>query len=91
MVLLTVGHEFLPESADAFDNIIGTNWQAKYSNSNKDRVVSGLIENFMLSVPSYSASFDSYGVYSRHLTIVFNTFALMQMFNYFNCRKIRSR
>jgi hypothetical protein len=42
MVILVVGHEFLPESVDAVDGIIGSNWQAKYSTVNKDRVASGL-------------------------------------------------
>jgi hypothetical protein len=33
-------------------------------------------------------SLSNYGIFSRHFTILFNLFALMQIFNYFNCRKI---
>ena len=32
--------------------------------------------------------YDRYAIHSRHLTFVFNLFVLMQIFNFFNCRKV---
>lgn len=32
---------------------------------------------------------ELYRVPSRHFTIVFNTFVMMQVFNFFNCRKLQ--
>lgn len=54
-------------------------------------MTSGLSENFLFDISSYGSTFNTYGVYSRHLTFVFNTYAMMQMFNYFNCRKIGAK
>jgi Ca2+ transporting ATPase len=88
LILLVCGHQFLAESYDKVDEIIGADWAAKYSNESKDKVASGLYRNLLLPINSYEKTFLTYGIYSRHLTIIFNTYALMQIFNYFNCRKI---
>ena len=40
---------------------------------------------------SYQPTYEKYHVYSRHLTFVFNLFVLMQVFNFFNCRKINDQ
>jgi Ca2+ transporting ATPase len=36
----------------------------------------------------YIDVWTTYHVYSRHFTIVFNTFVMMQMFNFLNSRKL---
>lgn len=36
----------------------------------------------------YSKTINKYGIYSRHMTFVFNLFVLMQFINYFNCRNL---
>jgi Ca2+-transporting ATPase len=37
---------------------------------------------------SYEPIYKKYHVYSRHFAFIFNTFVLMQVVNFFNCRKI---
>lgn len=37
----------------------------------------------------YQTIYDSTGIVSRHFTVVFNTFVMMQIFNFLNCRKIQ--
>jgi len=36
----------------------------------------------------YSTVFDLTKVYSRHFTFIFNTFVMMQVFNFVNARKL---
>lgn len=36
----------------------------------------------------YEQVFDKINVYSRHMTFVFNTFVMLQVFNFINARKI---
>jgi magnesium-transporting ATPase (P-type) len=48
---------------------------------------SGLYSS-VFSSDSYSTSYNKYHVYSRHITFVYNVFVFMQVFNFFNCRKI---
>ena len=88
MFLLILGPQFLPEYPDQFDKIIGTNLDAKYYKGIAGgTMVSGLM-NPIFGGSSYSNSFNKYHVYSRQLTFVFNVFVFMQIFNFFNCRKI---
>jgi hypothetical protein len=37
----------------------------------------------------YSTVFQATSNYSRHFTFIFNTFVMMQVFNFMNARKIR--
>ena len=37
----------------------------------------------------YQSIYDSTGIVSRHFTVVFNAFVMMQIFNFLNCRKIQ--
>lgn len=39
--------------------------------------------------PVYEKTFIKYGIYSRHMTIIFNIFVLMQILNYINCYKLK--
>ena len=38
---------------------------------------------------NYITHYNKYKVHSRHFTFIFTTFVLMQLFNFFNCRRIR--
>ena len=37
---------------------------------------------------AYKVYFDKFGVHSRHFTFIFNAFVLLQIFNFFCCRRI---
>lgn len=88
MFLILKGQEFLPEYKDGYDDLIGTDLEAKYYQGQAEgTMVSGL--NHPLSGDySYEPYFNKYHIYSRHLTFVFNVFVFLQIFNFFNCRKI---
>jgi len=89
-VMLT-GHLWIPETVDQMDSIIGSDWSAKYSDSQRTLIANGLFSNPLIHSLSYSTAYLQYGIHSRHLTIVFNIFALMQIFNCLNCRKTKDR
>lgn len=38
----------------------------------------------------YTRVLSQYGIYSRHMTFIFNLFVLMQFVNYFNCRSLNN-
>lgn len=38
---------------------------------------------------NYITYYNKYKVHSRHFTFIFTTFVMMQIFNFFNCRRIR--
>lgn len=88
---MLLGHLMIPESTDEVDSIIGASWAAKYSDATKRFVANGLTNNPLLDTSSYSSVFNAYGVHSRHLTVVFNIYALMQIFNFLNCRKTKDK
>lgn len=54
-------------------------------------MANGLFINPLIDTPSYQSAFVGYGVHSRHLTVLFNIYALMQIFNALNCRKISDK
>ena len=89
LLVMFTGHQWIPEVSDEMDSIIGSNWSAKYHSVEKTLVANGLYNNPLLDTPSYQTSYNTYGIPSRHLTVVFNIFALMQIFNSINCRKIK--
>lgn len=91
VLVMLLGHLMIPESPDAFDSIIGLDWSMKYSDSTQRFVVNGLNSNLLLDTPSYSNVYNTYGIHSRHLTVVFNIYALMQIFNFLNCRKTKDK
>ena len=49
---------------------------------------SGRYYKIASSTPDYYDLLNFYGP-SRHFTMVFNTFVVLQIFNFFNCRKIQ--
>ena len=38
---------------------------------------------------NYITYYNKYKVHSRHFTFIFTAFVMMQIFNFFNCRRIR--
>lgn len=36
----------------------------------------------------YMTVYTKYHVFSRHFTFIFNTFVMLQVFNFVNCRKL---
>lgn len=92
MLLVFLGEWFLPEFPDDFDSLLGSSsLQCKYNGGVVDggKVASGRLYGVFSSVPQYKSVLELYRVPSRHFTIVFNTFVMMQVFNFFNCRKLQ--
>jgi Ca2+ transporting ATPase len=91
MLIVFLGEWFIPESPDQFDDLLGSdNLQLKYNAGVVDggHVVNGRLYSILSSTPQYKTTLDQYGVPSRHFTVVFNSFVMMQVFNFFNCRKL---
>ena len=87
------GELYIPEYEDSLDSTVyaGDNQRYKWSlDSNGDRtgtIVSGRFYNF-LGQAEYETAFQATGNYSRHFTFIFNTFVMLQLFNFINARKI---
>ena len=88
LFLVILGPQFLPEYPDQFDKIIGTHLNAKYYKGIAGGTMASGLLNPIFGGQSYAKSFNTYHVYSRQLTFVFNVFVFMQVFNFFSCRKI---
>lgn len=88
MLLLFTGELWIPETADGFDNVIGNNLQAKYYKGVTGSTVCSGRLNLIAGGADYSQYYDVYHVYSRHFTVIFNTFVMMQLFNFLNSRKL---
>jgi Ca2+ transporting ATPase len=88
MVIVFSGDQWVPEyltpSADLPADVIWSN----PTSSGQHYVRSGRIYHLDGEDPDYIHLYDEYGP-SRHFTFVFNTFVFMQIFNFFNCRKLR--
>lgn len=91
LIVLIFGPTFIPEEMDRIDEIIGSNWSAKYNGLDKLTVCSGIYNSiFNNRVEIYTLVISQYGIYSRHMTFIFNLFVLMQFVNYLNCRSSNS-
>ncbi len=57
-----------------------------------DGVVGGTIRSgrfyFVNGKNDYATVFNEHHIYSRHFTIIFNVFVMMQIFNFVNARKL---
>lgn len=91
IVIITIvftGDQWIPESPDTFDDIIGQDLGAKYANGLINTTVrSGRFKDVSGGY-DYMPIFDKYHTYSRHFTFIFNTFVMMQVFNFLNSRKL---
>lgn len=88
LILVFSGDLWIPESVDGFDTVIGSDLGAKYANG----IVGGTVRsgrfNFISGGQDYFPYFEKYHTYSRHFTFIFNTFVMMQVFNFLNSRKL---
>lgn len=88
IVLIFAGETFIPEAPDTFDPVIGNDLSAKYLRG----VIGGTVRsgrfNFVAGGTDYFEIYNRYHTYSRHFTFIFNTFVMMQVFNFLNSRKL---
>ena len=85
VLLLFWGEHIIPEYADGFEDTEGFMEDYKYGSDGMAR--SGRLTT-LKGEDDYKPIFDATGVYSRHFTFIFNTFVMMQIFNFINSRKI---
>jgi P-type Ca2+ transporter type 2B len=88
LILIFAGETFIPEEADALDAQFPTHPEYKWYNG----VVGGTVCSGRFytigGADDYQTIFKATGTYSRHFTFIFNTFVMMQVFNFMNARKI---
>ena len=92
LIIVFLGEYFIPESVDSYDTTkFASNPEWKWHNG----VVGGTVRSgrpyFANGDPDYETIFQDTGTYSRHFTFVFNTFVLLQVFNFVNCRKLHEQ
>lgn len=84
MIVSFLADQFLPEFADQFDIVypdkLHCKWNGTFARSGRLVFVNGS--------PDYSTCFNELHLYSRHFTFIFNTFVMMQVFNFINSRKL---
>lgn len=76
---------FLPEYPDNFDLQYPDKLYCKYGMDGY--AVSGRF-SYINGSADYSTCFNQTGNFSRHFTLIFNVFVVMQIFNFLNCRKL---
>ena len=87
--VLFYGPSFIPEYKDGFDNVIGTDLEAKYSQGIPESTVTDGRFYKVSGDDLYKVWFDKYDNYSRHFTFFFNAFVFLQVFNFICCRRIK--
>ena len=69
--------------------MIGTDFGAKYHNGDRDSGTVAYGAFYKINGDdAYFDYFEKYHVFTRHFTFIFNTFVMMQIFKFFNCRRI---
>jgi Ca2+ transporting ATPase len=88
ITLVFAGDLFIPEFPDEFDSRI-SDMTEKYHNGviSQGTVRSGRAI-FANGDPDYLTVYNKYRVHSRHYTFIFNTFVMLQLFNFLNSRKL---
>jgi len=89
MVLVFAGENFIPEYEDSYySGIFKLHTEYKW----RDGIIGGTVRSGRMKTvsgaPDYEIVFDQYRIFSRHFTFVFNTFVMMQVFNFVNCKKL---
>ncbi|EGR33929.1 hypothetical protein IMG5_030810 [Ichthyophthirius multifiliis] len=93
-IIAFAGEMFLPEYKDDFDNSTDSKYvnyvnQYKYSDPEKKLMHSGRLRSYDGKEDDYSKDFAYNDITpSRHFTFLFNTFVMLQFFNFLNARKI---
>ena len=89
MVLVFLGDRFIPEYPGKFDGTVFEGHpEYKYSNNGEGSTVRSGRFNYINGENDYGDIHDEFHIYSRHFTFIFNTFVMMQVFNFLNCRKL---
>lgn len=87
--LIFYGEHFIPEYVDSYDSsIFAANPSDKWYNG----IIGGTVRSGRFYTvqggDDYVTIYDATFVYSRHYTFIFNTFVMMQVFNFINARKL---
>lgn len=90
LLLVFLGDRFIPEYPGAYDGTyFADHLDWKYKDGN---VLNGVIRsgrfNYINGEKDYKVVYESLHIFSRHFTFIFNTFVMMQVFNFLNCRKL---
>jgi Ca2+ transporting ATPase len=88
VILLFWGELFIPETADTSDPTFLVHPEWKWRNGVIGGTVCSGRFNSISGQEDYKPCFDATGIFSRHFTFIFNTFVMLQIFNFVNCRKI---
>jgi len=89
LIMIFLGDKFIPEFPGKYDQTYFLDHpEYKYANG----IIGGTVRsgrlNYINGSPDYSTFFNEHHIYSRHFTFIFNTFVMMQVFNFINCRKL---
>lgn len=86
LVLIFLADRFIPEYPGAYDQTYFAG-RPEYKYTIMGTVRSGRL-NYINGDKDYYPIFTELHIYSRHFTFIFNTFVMMQIFNFINCRKL---
>jgi len=87
MVIIFAGDYFIPEYLTPKPDLPASVIWSPHTNGDQHYVRSGRLYMINGEDPDYLNLQDQYGP-SRHFTMVFNAFVVLQIFNFFNCRKL---
>lgn len=87
--LVFLADSFIPEYPGSYDTTYFLDHpEYKY----KDGIMGGTVRsgrfNYINGTKDYYPIYEEFRIYSRHFTFIFNTFVMMQVFNFLNCRKL---
>ncbi len=89
LFLVFYGDRFIPEYTDSYDSTtFSVHPEYKWFNG----VVGGTVRSGRFYTVAgeydYRTVYEATKIYSRHYTFIFNTFVMMQIFNFLNSRKL---
>lgn len=89
MVLVFAGEKIIPEYVDSLDTTtFAANPEYKWHNG----IVGGTVRSGRMKHingdEDYQPVYDEFRIHSRHYTFIFNTFVMMQVFNFINAKKL---
>lgn len=90
LVLVFIGDQFIPEYPGSYDEKYFADhldWKYKDGVILNGHVRSGRF-NYLNGDKDYKIVYENLHIFSRHFTFIFNTFVMMQVFNFLNCRKL---
>ena len=89
LILTFSGELFIPEYEGNIDQTtFAGHPEYKFHNG----IIPGTVRSgrfiYITGEDDYKPIYEEYKIYSRHFTFIFNTFVMMQIFNFLNCRKL---